>query len=188
MGYLSNAAATRLSEISRPGKKEIDLPGVRIAAVRVVLVAAFVAVAYQFDWNPLRLLTSEAILRASAVLGMTTERLSSDTIALNGEVSRFITGCTFIHIFAGAIPLLWNLKLSVTRNLMRLSCAAILLFIFNVFRLELSNVLYWGGLSWIYAHEWLAGVSYFVVFLAVWSHGGWLPPGETSQQPATATV
>jgi hypothetical protein len=84
---------------------------------RVGLVAIFVAGAYQTPWEWLRLLTSECVLRISASLGMTTSRLSFDTILVGGQATQYVIACTFVDVFMGAIPLLWNLKNSLLQNL-----------------------------------------------------------------------
>ena len=77
---------------------------------RVGLVAIFVASAYQTSWEWLRLLTSECVLRTSAALGMTTSRLSFDTILVGGQATQYVIACTFVDVFMGVIPLLWNPK------------------------------------------------------------------------------
>ncbi len=140
---------------------------------RVGLVAIFVASAYQTSWEWLRLLTSECVLRTSASLGMTTSRLSFDTILVGGQATQYVIACTFVDVFMGVIPLLWNPKNSVLRNVSLLIATAGALFGFNVARLELAQVLYYQGVPWTVADEVLGGVAYFVVCLAIWRLRSW---------------
>jgi len=140
---------------------------------RVGLVAIFVASAYQTSWEWLRLLTSECVLRISASLGMTTSRLSFDTILVGGQATQYVIACTFVDVFIGAIPLLWNPKNSVLRNVSLLIATAGALFGFNVVRLEIAQVLYYQGVPWTVADEVLGGVAYFVVCLAIWLLRSW---------------
>ncbi len=144
---------------------------VREVACRALLAALFVSLVYQFPWGWLRFLTSEAVLRISAILGMTTERVSSDTIRIQGSSFRFVIACTFVDVFMGAIPLIWNLQKSVISNIFKIAGGAVCLFAFNILRLEIANVLYVRRVPWLLADEVLGGVAYFLVWLVVaqWS-------------------
>jgi len=141
--------------------------------LRTVLVALFVVITYQFRWGWLRFATSEAILRISASLGTVSARLSFDTIRIQGQLFRVVIACTFVDVFMGSIPLLWNFKKSLLRNASRLTAAAIILFAFNVVRLEIAQVLYARGVSWTLADEVLEGFAYFAVWLFIWWHRSW---------------
>ena len=140
---------------------------------RVGLVAIFVAVAHQMSWEWLRLLTSECVLRISASLGMTTSRLSFDTILVGGQAIQYVTACTFVDVFMGAIPLVWNLKNSLLKNILLLLATAALLFGFNVVRLEFAQVLYYRSVAWTVADDVLGGVAYFAVWLSIWRLRSW---------------
>jgi hypothetical protein len=124
----------------------LPLPGVEFLC-RAFLATVLVVMTYQFEWGWLRCLTSEAILRVSASLGMAMERVSFDTLRLQGELYRFVIACTFVDVLMGAIPFLWNLKTSLSRNLYTLTLATVILFGFNVVRLETGHVLYDLGVS-----------------------------------------
>jgi hypothetical protein len=134
-----------------------------------------VAGAYQTPWEWLLLLTSECVLRISASLGMTTSRLSFDTILVGGQATQYVIACTFVDVFMGAIPLLWNLKNSLLQNVSLLIATAGALFAFNAVRLELVQVLCYQGVPWAVADEVLGGVAYFVVWLAIWRLRSWEP-------------
>jgi hypothetical protein len=85
---------------------------------RASLVAVFVAAAYQIPWDWLRFLTSECVLRISALLGMATARVSFDTILAGNQAFQFVIACTLVDVFMGSIPLAWDLKKSVPRNIL----------------------------------------------------------------------
>jgi exosortase/archaeosortase len=154
-------ALTRLPELSRE------------FLCRAGLVAVFVVAAYHVSWEWLRFLTSECILRLSALLGMSAARISFDTIQVGSQAFQFLTACTFVDVFMGSIPLLWDIKKSMPRNIVWLIAAASVFFGFNVVRLELAQVLYYRGVPWIVADEVLGGFAYFVVWLAIWRLRSW---------------
>lgn len=135
---------------------------------RAFVSAALVLLTYQFDWRWLRFLTSEAVLRASDSLGMIADRVSFDTIRIHGESFRFVIACTFIDVLMGAIPLLWNLRLPISKNILRLTIASLTLLTFNLVRLEFGHLLHAAGAPWILSDEVLGGLAYFVVWLAIW--------------------
>lgn len=140
---------------------------------RIGLVAVFVAAAYQVPWEWLRFLTSESVLRISTLIGMPSERTSFDTIQVGSQLFQYAIPCTFVDVFAGSIPLLWDLRKSVARNIVWLMAAAAVLFAFNVVRLEFAQFLYYRGVSWIVADEVLGGIAYFAVWLAIWRLRSW---------------
>jgi hypothetical protein len=134
-------------------------------AARVVLVAVFVVACYQFDWRLLRSITSECILRFSQLLGIAMQRVTSDTVQWNGMQFQFTPSCTQIDVFFGSIPLIWNLSVPAWKNVSKLGAYFLCLFAFNILRLELGYVLYGWGTPWVIAHECIAGVSLFLIFL-----------------------
>jgi hypothetical protein len=140
---------------------------------RAGLVAVFATFAHRFEWDWLRFVTSEATLRMSALLGMTTARVSFDTIRVQGEFFRFVVACTFVDVFLGSIPLMWDTKKSLRRNLSWIAGAAMVLFLFNVVRLEIAQVLYAHATPWAIADEVLGGIAYFLVWLAIWRLRSW---------------
>lgn len=141
----------------------------RALAIRFTLAALAVAVSYFFRWELLRLWTSEANLRLDLLAGIHLQRISSDTVMWRGVLYRYENACTFVDVWFGSIPLLWNLGRSVTRNALFMTAVAAGLFCFNVFRLSVSDVLFAAGLPWNLAHNVVSGISYFVVWLWIWS-------------------
>jgi hypothetical protein len=153
---------------SQRGGKARALPRVTGGLiVRIVLVALFVIACHLFDWRFLRFLTAECISRMSNWMGIAMTRVSFDTLAWSGTQFQFVVACTQIDVFFGAIPLIWNLKASVWRNLAKIAGFGCCLFLFNLMRLELGFVLFSRGMSWFWAHEFTGGVALFVIFLWV---------------------
>ena len=140
---------------------------------RAGLVAIFVTLTHQFRWEWLRFLTSEAILRISLWLGMETARVSFDTISIQGQLFQFVIACTFVDVSMGSIPLLWDLKKPLLRNVSWLLMIVIVLFGFNLLRLEIGHLLYAHGLPWTVADQVLGGFAYFAVWLFIWSQRTW---------------
>jgi len=153
--FVSSSAATRL------------FPRGSRFLCRILLVAIFVILTHQFEWGWLRVLTAEAVLLISKPLGMATELVSFDVIRVHGELFRVVTSCTFVDVFMGAIPLVWNLKKSVSRNLLILAVLAVSFFGFNILRLGIAQLLHAGGAPWILADGIIGGVAYFVVWLFI---------------------
>jgi exosortase/archaeosortase len=151
----------------------IELPFTREFLVRACLVAIFVVVSHELRWQWLRFVTSEVVLRLSATLGMDTARLSFDTIRVQETPFRFVVSCTFIDVFLGSLPLLWDLRRSLLRNCARLVVAGTILFAFNIIRLEIAQVLYARGASWEVADGVLGGIAYFLVWVVIWQLRTW---------------
>ncbi len=137
--------------------------------IRFALVAAFVAFSYLFRWEFLRYLTSEANLHLDLFAGIHLQRLSSDLVMWKGTLYRYENSCTFIDVFFGTIPLVWNLRLSILRNLGLLAVVAAGYFAFNVFRLTISDILFAIGLPWDLAHNVISGITYFAVWVWIWT-------------------
>jgi protein-disulfide isomerase len=174
---------TRLSSWPRL----IGPPFNREFLVRACLVAVFVVVSHELSWEWLRFVTSEAVLCLSALLGMETARLSFDTIRVQETQVRFDVGCTFVDVFLGSLPLLWELRRSVLRNFSRLVVVGTILFAFNVLRLEIAQVLYAHGVSWEVADGFVGGISYFLVWVVIWQLRTWHILEAFSQRAADAT-
>jgi hypothetical protein len=64
--------------------------------------------------------------------------------------------------------LIWNLKVSVWQNLIKVIGFFAGLFVFNALRLEIGLVLYCShGVPWIFAHNYVGGLNLFIIFLWV---------------------
>lgn len=146
--------------------------------VRFALVPVAVALCYCFRWEVLRYLTSEANLRLDLLAGLHLQRLSLDTVQWRGSVYHYENACTFVDVWFGAIPLLWNLQRRVAANLGFFAQFAIALFVFNVFRLSLSDVLFSAGLNWDLAHNVVSGIAYFAVWVWIWRHRPFLKASQ----------
>jgi hypothetical protein len=137
---------------------------------RAVVVAIFVYLAHLFEWRELRFLTSEAVLCLSRSAGLIAQRLSPDTILVQGTQFRFVTSCTFIDVVIGAIPLVWAFSRPFVKNLLTLVSLSISFFAFNLLRLAIGQLLYARGVSWIVADDILGGIAYFAVWIFIVSY------------------
>jgi len=164
----------------------INLPFTREFFARASLVAVFVVVSHELGWQWLRFLTSEAVLRLSSMLGMETARLSFDTIRVQETQFRFVIACTFVDVFLGSLPLLWDLRRSLLRNCSRLVVAGTILFAFNIVRLEIAQVVYVHGSPWEVADGVLGGVAYFLVWVVIWQVKTWHFLDPLSLEPLSA--
>lgn len=136
-------------------------------ACRVLLVPVFVGVCYLFDWYWLRVLTTDTLMRISSILGMSMVRTSADVVTIAGVTAKFIVACTMIDAFFGAIPLLWRTAASWRQNFTRLGLVLVGVFVLNIVRLELGFVAMTRGVPWWLAHEVVAGVAYFCLYVFI---------------------
>lgn len=142
-------------------------------ASRVLLVPVFVAVCHLYDWSWLRVLTTVTLVQISAMLGVPMQRTGADVISVAGISAQFVVACTMIDAFFGAIPLLWRTPLSWSQNFLRLSGVLMAVFGLNIFRLELGFIAMTKGLPWWLAHEVVAGVTYFCVYMFIVRERAW---------------
>jgi hypothetical protein len=140
------------------------------AVVRFALVPLAIAVCYCFQWKALRFLTSEANLRLDLLAGIHLERISYDVVRWKGVFYQYQNACTFIDVWFGSLPLLWNLRHSVARNIAFFGVLALGFFAFNVLRLSFSDVLFAAGVSWDLAHNVVSGLAYFLVWIGIWHY------------------
>ncbi len=148
--------------------------------VRFSLVGLAVALCYCFEWKWLRYLTSEINIRLDALAGISMSRWEQDSVLWHGVVYRYVNACTFVDVWCGSIPLLWNLRRTVSRNLTGIAVWTLGLFLFNNLRLCLSDILFEHGLSWNLAHNFVAGLAYFAVWMAIGRYHRWLNESKTN--------
>ena len=156
----------------------------REIALRVALVPLFVAVCYLFEWWNVRAITVVVLLKLSALLHLPMQRTGADLINLNGLPIEFGIACTMVDAFFGAVPLLWRLSRSWHWNLARLIAFFAGIFLLNIFRLELGFIALTHGVPWWLAHECVAGVAYFCVFLFIMHESTWKEPCQTQDTVA----
>jgi hypothetical protein len=140
---------------------------------RVLLVPVFVAVCHLYDWSWLRVLTTVTLVQISAMLGVPMQRMGADVIRVAGISAQFVVACTMIDAFFGAIPLLWRTAVSWSQNLLRLSMVLVAVFGLNIVRLELGFIFMTKGVPWWLAHEVVAGVAYFCLYLYIIKERAW---------------
>jgi hypothetical protein len=135
--------------------------------VRVLLVPVFVGICYLLDWNWLRLLTTVTLVQISAALGIDMVRSGAVVVRVAGISAQFTVACTMVDAFFGAIPLLWRTTVSWWRNVLRLGAVFCGVFVLNIVRLELGFAAMTRGVPWWLAHEAVAGVAYFCLWVYI---------------------
>jgi len=150
---------------------------------RIALVPLFVAVCYLFEWWQLRAATVVVLLKLSSILNLPMHRAGVDLVDLDGMRMQFGIACTMLDAFFGAIPLLWRRSAGWHRNLAKLGVVSGGVFVLNIFRLELGFVAMHRGAPWWLAHECVAGVAYFCLFLFIMRESAW----RDSEAPRTGT-
>ena len=140
---------------------------------RICLVPVFVLACYQFEWTGLRSIVTSAFIYAASWFGIPAARYAFDSFSCNGEHYQFVISCTALDAFFGSIPLVWKRFVPFYRNLIFLAAYFILLSVINLFRLEIGFVIFLRGISWSLAHEVMAGVFYFALFLWIVRRRGW---------------
>lgn len=163
--------ASSLARLERSGSARLQL-------LRVCLAPLFVVLCYHFDWTAWRSLTTSAFLAVSHWIGVPAVGVSSDSFLCDGAYYRMVISCTALDVFFGSVPLLWEGRKSVPGNILALSAWLICLSAVNLLRLELGFVVYFAGTPWWLAHEAMAGVFYFAVFLWIARQRGWGPTGN----------
>ena len=163
---MSATATQNASVLARPRRSGSQS---RALLIRFALAALAVALSYCFRWEFLRFLTSEGNLRLDLLAGIHLQRITADTVMWKGVLYHYENPCTFVDVWFGSIPLLWSLRRSVARNVGFMAVVAAGMFCFNVFRLSVSDVLFAAGLPWNLAHNVLSGISYFLVWVWIWS-------------------
>jgi hypothetical protein len=148
---------------------------------RVLLVPVFVAVCHLYDWSWLRVLTTVTLVQISSMLGVPMHRTGADVISVAGISAQFVVACTMIDAFFGAIPLLWRTTVSWSQNLLRLSVVLVAVFGLNIVRLELGFISMTKGVPWWLAHEVVAGVAYFCLYVFIIKERAW---DQTQHEPA----
>lgn len=141
--------------------------------VRFGLVTLFAFATHHLTWQWLRFVTSEAVLRTCSFLDIRGSRISFDVIELRGEQFQYLISCTFVDVFLASLPLLWNARKSLIRNVVWFLIAGAVLFPFNAIRLEIAVLLYFHGIPWKIADGLLGAYSYFIVWLAIWYTRSW---------------
>ena len=115
------------------------------------------------------------------------QRVSFDTLRFGGREFEFAISCTQIDVFCASIPLIWRFTTSVRANVLKLSTYFTCLFGFNILRLELGHLLLARGVPWVLAHESIAGVNLFIIFLWVVRNRGWNDAAIPAHSPIAIT-
>jgi hypothetical protein len=132
---------------------------------RWLSVACAVALCHSFQWTWLCALTQRANLALDSWFGVIMQPLTATTIEFHGVLYQYQVSCTFADVWCGLVPLIWMRSKSGAWNAAWLALWAIGLFVFNIARLSLSDLLFAHGMSWALAHSVLGGVCYYVVWV-----------------------
>ena len=131
---------------------------------RCCLAGLGVVICYQFHWDWLRYVTSEANLQLDALVGVHLQRISFDTVMWSGHLYRYVIACTFADVWCGALAFLWIVRRSVAQNLLGVAGFTIGLFALNIARLSFSDFLCAHGMSWNIGHNVVGGICYFLIW------------------------
>lgn len=173
--WMAISYVTRLTTVPRnaPLRPVSCFLNYRGILYRAALVILFAVGAHQAQWQWLRFATSEAVLRMCGLLNIQGIRISFDVIELRGQQFQYLISCTFVDVFFGSIPLIWNVTTSVIRNAILVVVAGVVLSLFNAIRLEIAVLLYLHGIAWVFADGCWGGISYFIVWLVIWRTRSW---------------
>ena len=158
---------------------------------RLLLAGAFMLACHKFEWAFWRTLTTGAIVACCRSLGLPMERLGPTVFVLDGTLFYFTVGCALLDIYCGMVALLWDRSVSWRRNLVRLSAAFALLFLFNLFRQVLGFIVFHAGAPWWLAHELPSGVIDFLLLYSVlrwrlWARTNRAGHAKSAQAPISA--
>jgi hypothetical protein len=145
----------------------------RGVVLRLCLVPLFVVLCYQFEWRLWRELVTDAFLAVAPWFGVSAVPLGFAAFACRGEIYYVAIACTALDAFFGSIPLVWSGRAAISRNLAFLTAYFVGLSALNLGRLELGLMLYLRGVPWSLAHEAMAGVFYFGLFLWIVRQRRW---------------
>jgi hypothetical protein len=160
------------------------LPGLpRQFVLRLCLGFLAAIVAHQFHWMHLRFATSQIILAVSGALGMAAERVSNDTINVQGHAIQFTVACTLIEVMLGIQPLIWLRHRKLLHNFARVAASMAVLSGCNILRIEAAQVAFHSGLPWMLAHDIPLGVMYFAIWVVVWRMQSWRAADESAVVP-----
>jgi hypothetical protein len=138
-----------------------------VVALRIVLSGIALLVCYSLQWYWLRAVTAQWNVRLDAVAGMHFEWLSYDTVAWHGRVFHYTIACAFADVWCAALPLVWDTRRRLWHNFAWIALFTPALFLYNIFRLSVSDVIYSTGVPWTLAHDLLSGFAYVPVWFVV---------------------
>jgi hypothetical protein len=140
---------------------------------RLALAGLLAGAAHQFHWAYLRFLDSQIVFVVSRLAGVKVERIAFDTLGFQGGFIQILVSCTFAEVMLGIQPLLWRTDQSGLRNVMRAAASVSSLFIGNILRIEMAQLLFGLGVPWVLAHDIPLGAIYFGLCVAVWKSQTW---------------
>lgn len=131
----------------------------------IALIPLFVLLCYQCKWDAWRSFVTRAVVALLPPSSATALPLASDTFLWEGVAYRIDVSCTALDAFFGSIPLLWERRRSLPGNFLFLAAYFLCLSGVNLARLAVGFLVHFHGVPWLLAHEVVAGIFYFGLFL-----------------------
>jgi hypothetical protein len=129
-------------------------PLARRLALRLIALAALLALYPEIGWGPLRHGVRAVTCRALEGLGHTVAADAGNDFAVDGQVLFHVTpGCTYARLILASAPFVWCFRRRFTGNLLRLGTFAALVSAVNLVRLVLAAHFAALGHSWLLTHD-----------------------------------
>jgi len=134
--------------------------------------------ALELDWWWLRDAVTGAVVSVLDAVGVGTAAPARATLALasGGAAFNVTVSCTHVEVFALLAPLVVDRTVSLRRNVASLTALSCALAAFAVLRISAAVAGYQAGVPWLWAHDVVLGVGYFVVMATVLKRGAWARP------------
>lgn len=142
--------------------------------LRAFIAFLFVLACYLFNWHWLRAITATVNLAIDQFFGVHLARIAPDAVLYGNGIYYYVISCTMADVWCGALPFLYDSRPSnnvhsfLARNAFRLAVFTPALFLFNVVRLSISDILFAHSVPWIVAHSIFAGFCYYAIWIILW--------------------
>ena len=129
-------------------------PAARRLALRLIALAALLALYPEIDWGPLRRGVLAITCSALAEMGHTVATDSGVSFAVDGHVRFRITpGCTYARLLLASAPFVWRFRRRLASNALRLATFAVMISAINLVRLVLAAHFAALDHSWLLVHD-----------------------------------
>lgn len=134
--------------------------------VRLLALAALVAIYVSFDWFSLRAALAAAGAGLLSVAGHTAGVATrGEEVFLTFLDKRFLItpACTYVDLALILMPFTWRVGRGLSRNLVRVAGVTLAVLSINVVRLVLAAALHGGGTAWPLSHDLPDYVLYYTL-------------------------
>jgi exosortase/archaeosortase family protein len=142
--------------------------------LRLLLMPFFVVICYQFSWESLRMGGMKSVLYTSSWFEWNASAVTEYSFAWKDQSYAFYTSCTMIDVFFASLPLLWQTRSTVLRNLLFITAFFSAIYLLNITRIMAGFLLLDAGMPWFFAHKVIGGIAYFVVLVWLVNHNRFL--------------